>query len=107
MAEVDALMARAQAGEQIFIYEVLYYKDGTSLYMNELGKYCKHDTHMMRLAKSDLCSTEGSPSSPLVIIFSWYNFADHCDGKSFLFTNALLARAYWMRCNKGAAREQD
>lgn len=112
MAQLEGLVAKAKAGEKVIIYEVIDdFDDDIILYQNELGKKAKFDTDIdddkIIVVGSSVCGYSRDEATAEIAL-RWFNLDGvYEDGKTFLFTNYLLARSHYLRLKAMGAEDEE
>lgn len=110
-AELEDLVSLAQAGEKVFIYEAMcseFYSP--VVYQCELSKHTKIDKRLIWNVKcKGILGPVGTEPIQNIEIRN-YNLLGSLhseDDGYFMFSNYLLARAYWMRREKHYQERQN
>lgn len=117
MCEIRALVRRARKGEKIIVYEAIP-KNPPCLFQSTFGKnarFDKGDLNIINVKVEKSINTLDSEEALLEVQLRYFNLAGYnkkitykySDGTAFLFTNYLLARAYFMRATRVVQNEQD
>lgn len=112
MAQLEGLVAKAKAGEKVIIYEII--NDGpVYLYQNELGKKAKlvidpYNKETKTIMVGSSINGYSRDEATTEIALEWFNLDDvYADGKTFLFTNYLLARSHYLRLKAAGAENEE
>lgn len=113
MCEIRALVRQARKGEKIIVYEAM----DSCLFQSTFGKkarFTQSNPGIINVQVEKSIDTLDSEKAMLEVQLRYFNLAGYnkkitykySDGTAFLFTNYLLARAYFMRATRVVQNEK-